>query len=72
MDEKTVCTPVDLDSLPDGSFITTAQLAVTLGIHPLTPYKWARSGRLPQPHKFGTAVRWKVAEIRAAIAQKAA
>lgn len=72
MDEKKVCAPVDLDALPDGAFITTAQLAATLGVHPLTPYKWMRTGRLPRPHKFGTATRWKVSEVRAAIAQKAA
>ena len=72
MDEKTVCAPVDLDALPDGCFITTAQHAATLGVHPLTPYKWVRTGRLPRFYKFGTATRWKVSEIRAALAQKAA
>lgn len=72
MDEKTVCAPVDLDALPDGCYITTAQLAATLGVHPLTPYKWVKTGRLPHPYKFGTSTRWKVGEVRQAIAQKAA
>lgn len=73
MEANTVCAPVDLDELPGGSFITCAQLAATLGVHHLTPYKWVRAGRLPRPYKFGAgASRWKVSEVREAINKLAA
>ena len=66
-------TPIDLDALPDGAFLTDLDLAAAFRVHQMTIWKWARNGLLPKPYQLGgNTTRWKAGEVRQAIAQKVA
>ncbi len=66
-------TPINFDALPDGAFVTDTDLAATFRVHRKTIWEWSKIGRLPKPYQLGgNTTRWKVGEVRAAIAQKAA
>lgn len=66
-------TQLNFDALPDGAFVTDIDLATVFQVHRLTIWKWSKSGQFPKPYRLGgNTTRWKVSEVRQAIAQKAA
>lgn len=73
MADESKDTPINLDALPDGAFVTDLDLAAAFRVHQMTIWKWSKSGQLPKPYRLGgNTTRWKVGEVRLAIAQKAA
>lgn len=66
-------TPIDFDALQDSAFVTAADLVAYFGVSRKTIQRWTDGGQLPQAYQLGAnTLRWKVGEVRAAIAQKAA
>ena len=64
---------LNFDTLPDSGFISCNTLAAALETSPTTIWRWAKNGRLPKPHRLGEGTtRWRVSEIRAALAILAA
>ena len=73
MTDQSNDTPINFDALPDGAFITDIDLAAVFQVHRLTIWKWSKSEQLPKPYRLGgNTTRWKVGEVRQAIARKAA
>lgn len=63
----------NFDALPDSAFIQSTTLAALFQTSGTTIWRWTKDGKLPKPHKLGeNTTRWKVGEVRAAIAKLAA
>ena len=64
----------NFDALPDSAFVTDINLAAIFQVHRLTIWRWSKvGGQFPKPYRLGgNTTRWKVGEVRQAIAQKAA
>jgi predicted DNA-binding transcriptional regulator AlpA len=46
------------------AWLTDRDLAIRYGISRVTVWRWARTGRIPQPHRLGpNTSRWSAAEI---------
>jgi len=45
--------------------LTPRDLAVRWSVHPITVYKLAQSGKIPQPFRVGTNLRWHLSTIEA-------
>lgn len=45
--------------------LTADEVAVRLGIGKRTVWTWDAAGRLPEPVRIGTTVRWRAAELEA-------
>lgn len=59
----------DFDRLPDSALIDVATVARVMSYSRNHVWRLARSGKLPKPIKLGpNSTRWKVSEIRAALA----
>lgn len=58
----------------DGAKYASAKtLALTLETSEATIWRWTKSGKLPKPHKLGAGTtRWRMDEVRAALAKLAA
>lgn len=54
-------------------FLTDRQVANRYGVHRTTPWRWAKEDpTFPRPVKLGGVTRWKLSEIEAWEAQRAA
>lgn len=64
----------NIDTLPASAMLSASDLSRLLGVSLNTIWRWAKDGRhLPAPVRIGPNItRWKVGEVRAAIALKAA
>ncbi|GGY82005.1 helix-turn-helix transcriptional regulator [Marinobacter zhanjiangensis] len=48
------------------TLLSDKDLAARWSVHRVTPWEWARQGRIPKPVKISTrCTRWRVAEIEA-------
>lgn len=63
-----------LDHLLGGAVYASAKtLALALETSETTIWRWAKSGKLPKPHRLGGGTtRWRTDEVRAALAKLAA
>ena len=53
--------------------LTDKEVGKALGISRMSVWRWAKSGRLPQPRKLGAnSTRWDSREVQAAIQKMAA
>ena len=53
--------------------LTVLEVGKALGVSPATVWRWAKSGRIPQPRKLGAnSTRWDSREVQAAIQKMAA
>ena len=51
--------------------LSDKQLAARFGVHPKTPWRWAREGTFPKPVKLTPGVtRWRVADVEAWEAER--
>jgi excisionase family DNA binding protein len=50
---------------PDVQFLTLGQVRARFGISDSTVERWLKSGRLPQPVRFGRSRRWRLADLLA-------
>lgn len=63
----------NFDVLPDSAFIQSATLAALFQTSDTTIWRWTKDGKLPKPHKLGgNTTRWRIGEVRKAIAKLAA
>lgn len=54
-------------------YLSDKDLAGRYSVHRATPWRWAQSGKLPQPIKINGCTRWKLSDIEAwELAQEAA
>lgn len=63
---KTKRTRIQPQSIPlePDCFYTGEQVAARYGTHRMTPWQWARDGKLPKPKKIGPNVsRWYGADL---------
>ncbi|MHB1188754.1 helix-turn-helix transcriptional regulator [Thiobacillus sp.] len=61
------------DELPDSALVPDLTIAELLSCHRTSVWRMARDGKLPKPIKTGmNSTRWRVGEIRAALAKLAA
>lgn len=51
--------------------IDAATLGRMIDTHPVTLYRWCRAGRFPKPFYVGQRRMWRLAEIKAWIAEQA-
>ena len=57
------------DSAPASGFVAAKEVASIYSVSTNTVWRWARTGRIPQPVKIGAnTTRWKVGEIRESLA----
>ena len=48
------------------TLLSDKDLAARWSVHRVTPWEWARQGRIPKPVKISTrCTRWKLADIEA-------
>ena len=65
--------PVDLDALPDGSFISVPATAGVMQVSIPTVWRWCREGRLPPLTKLGPGTtRMNVGVLRRHLAKEVA
>jgi predicted DNA-binding transcriptional regulator AlpA len=70
---KTEPSTQNLDALTGRAYVSAATLAAMLDTSTASIWRWSKSGRLPKPHKLGAgSTRWRVEEVRAALAKLAA
>jgi predicted DNA-binding transcriptional regulator AlpA len=56
------------NDLPDDARVDVQAVAVLFGRSVNSIWRDVKSGRVPQPHKHGRSTRWRVGDIRAALA----
>lgn len=60
----------DFDKLPDSAYVSPQVVARLFGVDRITVWRWAKSGKIPKPKKFGTRIaRWDVGSVRRALAE---
>ena len=59
------------DTLPESAQVPVQVVAALLSVTTPTIWQWAAAGRLPKPQRFGAITRWKVGDVRRALAAKA-
>lgn len=61
------------DDLPDSAFVSGQVVARLFAVDRVTIWRWAKSGKLPEPRKFGSRLaRWEVGSVRRALAEMSA
>jgi predicted DNA-binding transcriptional regulator AlpA len=61
------------DELPDSALVPDLTIAELFSCHRTTVWRMAREGKLPRPIKTGlNSARWRVADIREALAKLSA
>ena len=50
---------------PEKRFLSDKDLAERYSVHRATPWRWAQSGKLPNPVKINGCTRWKLSDIEA-------
>lgn len=61
---------VNFDDLPDSAYASDRTLAAFFETSKSTIWRWAKSGRLPQPYRLSEGTtRWRVGEVRLALSQ---
>lgn len=63
-----------LNSLFNGAvFVSAKTIAIALDTSETTVWRWAKSGKLPQPHRLSEGTtRWRTDELCAALTKPAA
>jgi predicted DNA-binding transcriptional regulator AlpA len=59
----------NIETLPDGAFVTGMELASWLNVGKATIWRRVADGTLPRGRKFGGCTRYRVGEVRAALAK---
>lgn len=59
------------DHLPDSANVRLPIVAALNGVSTVTVWRWAKSGLLPAPIRFGGVTVWNVGALRRAMAQAA-
>lgn len=59
---------IEFDQLPNDAHVDIKVVCGLFGIAEPTAWNWLRTGRLPESKKFGRATRWRVGDIRHALA----
>ncbi len=54
--------------MPNESHVNIDVVAGLFGCGKSTVWSWVKSKRLPQPKKYGRSTRWRVGDLRAALA----
>lgn len=57
------------DSLPDSAHVAEPVVRAIVGCSHASLWRWAKSGILPEPRRFGRSTRWHVGELRTALAK---
>ena len=60
------------DRLADSAMVDQATVQAIFQCSSNSVWRWCKDGTLPEPRRFGRAVRWNVGELRAVLARKAA
>ena len=60
------------DSLPDAANVRLPVVCALFGISGPTVWRWAKSGRLPAPHKRGGVTTWRAGDLRRTLAEPSA
>lgn len=53
-----------INKIPDEALVGTAIAAALYGCHPITLWRWANDGLIPQPVKIGKNKRWLMGDLR--------
>lgn len=56
------------DELPDSAHVAEPVVCAIVGCSHASLWRWTKAGILPQPKRFGRSTRWRVGELRAALA----
>ena len=63
----------NFDALPNSAYVSDEVVAGLYNVSRITPWRWAKAGRLPLPEKVGeNTTRWNVGKLRASRAKEAA
>lgn len=71
--KKSKPVPTNFDQLPASAQVPARTVAALLDVSEVTVWRWAKSGKLPAPRRFGEGTtRFNVGELREAISKLAA
>lgn len=58
---------INFDRLPNSAQVDQKAVQALLGCGATSVWRWVKNGTLPEPQRYGRAVRWRVGDLRALL-----